>query len=132
MPLQVATNEPLAKESVDLFAGIKLALVAFTRMTKKAALNSAEPKPMAAAVGPIDDDVEIPDTAFRDTIPRLSDGEEYFIRDFAVVAWLYGFYWIVWRWSASLNHNAIIFSVVLLLAETYGLISSLLMIWTVW
>jgi cellulose synthase (UDP-forming) len=101
-------------------------------MTKKAALKSAEPESVAAAAGLIDDDVEIPDTAFRDTIPRLSDGEEYFIRAFAVVAWLYGFYWIVWRWSASLNHNAIVFSVVLLLAETYGLISSLLMIWTVW
>src|SRR4051812_8241374 len=119
------SNPPIA-------SGIKLALVEFTRMTKKAALNPAQSALVAAAGGPIDDDVEIPDTAFRDTIPRLSDGEEYFIRAFAVVAWLYGFYWIVWRWSASLNHNAIIFSVVLLLAETYGLISSLLMIWTVW
>src|SRR4051812_18709644 len=119
------SNPPIA-------SGIKLALVEFTRMTKKAALNPAQSGLVAAASGPIDDDVEIPDTAFRDTIPRLSDGEEYFIRAFAVVAWLYGFYWIVWRWSASLNHNAIIFSVVLLLAETYGLISSLLMIWTVW
>lgn len=78
------------------------------------------------------DDVEIPDTAFRDAIPRLSAGEELFTRIFAVIAMLYGVYWIVWRWTSSLNPHAIIFSIVLIVAETYGLINSLFMIATVW
>jgi cellulose synthase (UDP-forming) len=78
------------------------------------------------------DDVEIPDTAFRDTIPRLSAGEELFTRIFAAIAFLYGLYWIIWRWSSSLNSDALIFSIALILAETYGLISSLFMIATVW
>ena len=80
----------------------------------------------------IDQDPDIPDTAFRDTVPRLSRGEEYFTRGFAAVAWLYGLYWIIWRWGYSLNHNAIIFSVVLVAAETYGLINSFMLIATVW
>src|ERR1700693_3177142 len=77
-------------------------------------------------------DVDIPDTAFRDAIPRLSAGEELFTRIFAVIAMLYGVYWIAWRWSSSLNPHAIIFSIVLIVAETYGLINSLFMIATVW
>jgi cellulose synthase (UDP-forming) len=77
-------------------------------------------------------DAEIPDTAFRDAIPRLSRGEELFMRSFAAVAWLYGLYWIIWRWSSSLNPHAIVFSIVLVLAETYGLFNSLLLIATVW
>lgn len=97
-------------------------------------ISSSMPSVQATASQPVpvDTDVEIPDTAFRDTIPRLQRGEEYFTRAFAVVAWLYGVYWIIWRWSASLNHNAIVFSVILVIAETYGLIGSLLMIATVW
>lgn len=90
-------------------------------------MNPAEP---VGAVPPLE--VEIPDTAFRDAIPRLSAGEELFTRAFAAIALLYGFYWIAWRWTSSLNHDALAFSIVLLLAETYGLLSSLLMIATVW
>src|SRR5256885_3011974 len=78
------------------------------------------------------DEVEIPDTAFRDAIPRLSAGEELFTRVFAVIAMLYGLYWLVWRWSSSLNPHALIFSIVLIVAETYGWINSLFMIATVW
>ena len=88
-------------------------------------------QPVDAATS-LDADVEIPDTVFRDAIPKLSPGEELFTRAFAAIAWLYGLYWIVWRWSSSLNHNALIFSITLLVAETYGLISSFLMIATVW
>ena len=78
------------------------------------------------------DDVEISDTAFRDAIPKLDRGEELITRVFAVIAWLYGLYWISWRWGSSLNHNALIFSIVLIVAETYGLINSFLLIATVW
>jgi cellulose synthase (UDP-forming) len=92
------------------------------------------PMQPAESVGAVTslDEVEIPDTAFRDAIPRLSTGEELFTRAFAVIAMLYGLYWIVWRWTSSLNPNAIIFSIVLIVAETYGLINSLFMIATVW
>jgi cellulose synthase (UDP-forming) len=83
------------------------------------------------APGP-DADPEISDTAFRDTIPKLPRGEELFVRGVAAVALLYGFYWIFWRWTYSLNPDALIFSVVLVVAETYGLFNSLLMVATVW
>ncbi|HEX3533743.1 MAG TPA: glycosyltransferase [Gemmatimonadaceae bacterium] len=90
-----------------------------------------QPVESTGVVTPLDD-VEIPDTAFRDAIPKLPRGEEMITRVFAVIAWLYGLYWIVWRWSSSLNHNALIFSIVLILAETYGLINSFFLIATVW
>ncbi|HEY0527901.1 MAG TPA: cellulose synthase catalytic subunit, partial [Gemmatimonadaceae bacterium] len=80
----------------------------------------------------IDADADIPDTAFRDAIPQLPRGEEIFMRGFAAVAWLYGLYWIIWRWTSSLNPHAIVFSVLLILAETWGLLNSFLLIATVW
>src|SRR5437868_11034608 len=74
----------------------------------------------------------IPDTAFRDAIPRLPRGQELFTRGFAAVAWLYGLYWVTWRWAFSLNMRAPIFSILLIVAETYGLINSFFLIATVW
>ena len=91
-------------------------------------MQPAEP---AGAVTPLDN-AEIPDTAFRDAIPKLPRGEELITRVFAVIAWLYGLYWISWRWGSSLNHNALVFSIVLIVAETYGLINSFFLIATVW
>jgi cellulose synthase (UDP-forming) len=79
-----------------------------------------------------DGDVETVDDASRDAIPRLPRGQEIFTRAFAAIAWLYGLYWIIWRWGFSLNPHAIIFSVVLVVAETYGLINSFFLIATVW
>ena len=75
---------------------------------------------------------DIPETAFRDAIPRLPRGQEIFTRAFAAVAWLYGLYWIVWRWTYSLNMRSPIFSILLIVAETYGLINSFFLIATVW
>src|SRR6267378_2749404 len=96
-------------------------------------MATSDPVP-AESVGAVPglNDVEIPDTAFRDAIPRLSTGEELFTRVFAVIAMLYGLYWIVWRWSSSLNPHALIFSIVLIVAETYGWINSFFLIATVW
>ncbi|HEY1953538.1 MAG TPA: glycosyltransferase [Gemmatimonadaceae bacterium] len=82
--------------------------------------------------GPDGSEPVIPDTAFRDAIPRLPRGQEIFTRAFAAIAWLYGLYWIVWRWGFSLNHHALVFSIVLIVAETYGLINSFFLIATVW
>jgi cellulose synthase (UDP-forming) len=97
-------------------------------MTTNGVVQPAEP---VGAVIPLDN-VEIPDTAFRDAIPKMARSEEWITRIFAVIAWLYGLYWISWRWSSSLNHNALVFSIVLIVAETYGLINSFLLIATVW
>ena len=90
-----------------------------------------QPTEPVAGVTPLDS-VAIPDTAFRDAIPKLPRGEELITRVFAVIAWLYGLYWISWRWSSSLNHNALVFSIILIVAETYGLINSFFLIATVW
>lgn len=98
-------------------------------MQTNAVMKDIEPAGAVLDAGPGE---EIPDTAFRDAIPRIPSGEELFMRGFAVVAWLYGLYWIVWRWTSSLNPHAIVFSLVLVIAETYGLIAALLMIVTVW
>src|SRR6267143_952914 len=95
------------------------------------AMSNPVPAESVGAVTTLDD-VEAPDTAFRDAIPKLSAGEELFTRMFAVIALLYGLYWIIWRWSSSLNPQALIFSIVLIVAETYGLINSFFMIATVW
>ena len=90
-----------------------------------------QPTEPVVAVTPLDS-VAIPDTAFRDAIPKLPRGEELITRVFAVIAWLYGLYWISWRWGSSLNHNALVFSIILIVAETYGLINSFFLIATVW
>jgi cellulose synthase (UDP-forming) len=98
-------------------------------MPTKAVLDALAPGRSAPN---LDVDPEIPDTAFRDAVPKLPRGEELFTRGFAAIAWLYGLYWVSWRWGASLNHDALIFSIVLIVAETYGLFNSFLMIATVW
>src|SRR6202165_202745 len=97
-------------------------------MTTNGPVQPVEP---TGVVTPLDN-VEIPDTAFRDAIPKLPRGEELITRVFAVIPWLYGLYWISWRWGSSLNHNALVFSIVLIVAETYGLINSFFLIATVW
>src|SRR5690349_24941470 len=79
-----------------------------------------------------DGDVETVDDASRDAIPELPRGQEIFTRAFAAVAWLYGLYWIIWRWGWSLNPHAMVFSVVLVVAETFGLITYFFLISTVW
>ena len=98
-------------------------------MPTNAVPDGAQPEGLAP---PLDADPETPDTAFRDAIPKLPRGEELFVRGFAAIAMLYGLYWIYWRWTYSLNPDALTFSVVLVVAETYGLLNSLLMIATVW
>ena len=90
-------------------------------------ISVEENRPLVA-----DGDVQTVDDASRDAIPRLPRGQEIFTRVFAAIAWLYGLYWIIWRWGFSLNPHAIIFSVVLVVAETYGLINSFFLIATVW
>src|SRR5580765_1832456 len=98
-------------------------------MSMKAVLGVTKPEASAPNLAA---DPDIPDTAFRDAIPKLPRGEEMFTRGFAAIALLYGLYWIIWRWTSSLNSDALIFSIVLIVAETYGLINSFFLIATVW
>ncbi|MFL5504518.1 MAG: hypothetical protein ACJ799_10965, partial [Gemmatimonadaceae bacterium] len=88
-------------------------------------------EPAEAQLG-IDAEPAITESRFRDAIPKQPHGQELFTRAVATIALLYGLYWIIWRWGYSLNPDAIVFSVVLVVAETYGLINSFLMIFTVW
>ena len=66
------------------------------------------------------------------TIPRLPQSQELAIRAIALVAYAYGVYWIVWRWRHTLNWQHPTFSLVLILAETFGLISMAFFIFTAW
>ncbi|GAC1417377.1 MAG: hypothetical protein NVSMB53_16350 [Gemmatimonadaceae bacterium] len=113
-------------------AGINLALGWPIRMRTNTVIKPSEPGPLVSSAPEIHTEIEAHDTAFRDAIPILPRGQEVFMRAFAAVAWVYGLYWIIWRWGFSLNPRALIFSIVLLLAETYGLINSFFLIATVW
>ena len=66
------------------------------------------------------------------TIPRLPRGQELAIRALSLVAYAYGVYWIAWRWTSSLNWDHPVFSLILVLAETFGLISMASFIFTAW
>jgi len=113
-------------------SGMDLALRLSIRMATDAVMEPVEPQGAAGAALALNADHEIPETAFRDAIPKLPRGQELFTRAFAAIAWLYGLYWIIWRWGYSLNPHALIFSIVLIVAETYGLINSFFLIATVW
>ncbi|MFN2564588.1 MAG: glycosyltransferase [Gemmatimonadaceae bacterium] len=65
-------------------------------------------------------------------IPRQSETKERVTRVVACVAWLYGLYWITWRWTETLNWDAPIFSILLVSAETWGLLTTAALIFTVW
>ena len=66
------------------------------------------------------------------TIPRLPRSQELAIRGIALLAYAYGVYWIVWRWRSSLNWDNPVFSLVLIIAETFGLLSMAFFIFTAW
>src|SRR5215212_10998836 len=77
-------------------AGINLALAELISMPQDSVIQGAPARPLERS---IDAEPVIPDTAFRDAIPQLPRGEEIFVRAFAALAWLYGLYWIIWRWT---------------------------------
>ncbi|MDB4898404.1 MAG: restriction endonuclease, partial [Gemmatimonadetes bacterium] len=66
------------------------------------------------------------------TIPRLPRLQELTVRAVALLALLYSIYWIWWRWTATLNPDHWIFSIVLVTAETTGLLSMCFFIFNVW
>jgi cellulose synthase (UDP-forming) len=80
-------------------------------------------EPQAAAASPSSDVY---------AIPRQSETKEWVTRIVACIAWLYGLYWITWRWTQTLNWDSPIFSVLLVSAETWGLLTTAALIFTVW
>ncbi len=66
------------------------------------------------------------------TIPLLPRTQELVVRAVAVVALAYSAYWIWWRWTATLNPAHPVFSVVLVVAETTGLVSMFFFVFNVW
>lgn len=66
------------------------------------------------------------------TIPHLSRFHEAVIRVLALVAYAFAVYWIIWRWTSSLNWDHPVFSLILVLAETFGVFSTAIFIFTVW
>lgn len=77
----------------------------------------------------------VPTISFSDPVPRAPLWEEYVTRTVAFIAFAYGVYWLTWRWTSTLNLSswgAGVFSVALVLAETYGLSVTAIMIFTTW
>jgi cellulose synthase (UDP-forming) len=70
--------------------------------------------------------------ATRYSVPRLPEWQERMIRMLAVVTLAYGVYYISWRWTQSLNTEALWFSIPLVLAETWGLLTAFIMVHSVW
>jgi cellulose synthase (UDP-forming) len=77
-----------------------------------------------------------PATPFRrrpaNAIPRLRPWEERGVRAIVVVTLAYWTYYMVWRWTSTLNPDALWFSVPLALAETWGLITAFIMAHSAW
>jgi cellulose synthase (UDP-forming) len=65
-------------------------------------------------------------------VPRLPAWQEHLVRAMAVVTLSYWTYYIVWRWTSTLNTQALWFSVPLALAETWGLLTAFVMAHSVW
>jgi cellulose synthase (UDP-forming) len=71
-------------------------------------------------------------TPFHSATPDLGARKEAFIRGFAVVTLAYGAWYIAWRWSATLNPQALWLSVPLAAAETTALLTTVLLVFNVW
>jgi cellulose synthase (UDP-forming) len=67
----------------------------------------------------------------RDLEP-LTPTQERVIRFLAIVSLAYGIYWLFWRWTETLNPEHMIFSVVLVSAETWGWIGSAFFLFHAW
>ncbi|HET7460613.1 MAG TPA: glycosyltransferase [Longimicrobium sp.] len=65
-------------------------------------------------------------------VPKLPERQERMIRAIAVITLAYWTYYIVWRWGWTLNWHAWWFSVPLVMAETWGLVSGFVMVHSVW
>src|SRR5688572_3601107 len=67
----------------------------------------------------------------RDLEP-ITPAQEWVIRSLAIVSLAFGIYWLWWRWTQTLNPEHMIFSVVLVSAETWGWIGSAFFLFHAW
>ena len=71
-------------------------------------------------------------TRYARDLPPMSPRQEFVVRSLALIALTYGLYWLWWRWTETLNPDAMIFSVVLVSAETWGWIGSAFFLFHTW
>lgn len=85
-------------------------------------------------VGPETATSDFSDVPVESYTPRVSEAKERVIRAVAVVAVVYATYWILWRWTSTINPapSAIVPSIILLLAETSAYIGLLMYVFLVW
>lgn len=67
----------------------------------------------------------------RDLQP-ISRAQEWTIRSLALASLAFGLYWLYWRWTQTLNPNAMFFSLLLVSAETWGWITSAFFLFQAW
>jgi cellulose synthase (UDP-forming) len=65
-------------------------------------------------------------------LTHLTTGQERLVRGLALVSLAYGVYWLWWRWTSTLNPDAMVFSLLLVSAETWGWISAALFLFGAW
>ncbi|MEX2571461.1 MAG: glycosyltransferase family 2 protein [Gemmatimonadota bacterium] len=68
----------------------------------------------------------------RYSVPRTSQRRERSIRVTAILILAYWSYYIFWRWTGTLNLDALWFSVPLALAETWAWLTAFLLVFTAW
>ena len=67
----------------------------------------------------------------RDLQP-ITPAQEWLIRSLAIASLAFGLYWLFWRWTQTLNPDHMIFSVLLVSAETWGWIGSAFFLFHAW
>lgn len=97
-------------------------------------LPAEEPQPAAPEAGePDPTPVEGEDApSIRSVVPRTSPTRETVVRISAILILCYWAYYIGWRWTYTLNPDALWFSIPLVLAETWGLVTALFLVFTTW
>ena len=65
-------------------------------------------------------------------VPHLSEGRERFIRSAGIFSLILGAVWLYWRWNYTLNPDAMWFSLLLVSAETWGLLISGMFLFNAW
>lgn len=65
-------------------------------------------------------------------LTHFTSAQERFVRALALLSLAFGLYWLWWRWTETLNPNAMVFSVLLVSAETWGWISAALFLFGTW
>jgi cellulose synthase (UDP-forming) len=65
-------------------------------------------------------------------LTHLTVGQERLVRGLALISLTYGLYWLWWRWTSTLNPDAMVFSLLLVSAETWGWLSAALFLFGAW